>query len=170
MLALIDEITTSVTGFIRKCIGDVVPTVRVCCFPNQTPWINTEVGAKLKDKTTTHRAITDNPDATAEDRNKYKKARYDLHRVIKRAKGQYRNKVKSYSTGSNTRHMEGLQSNMDYKGRSNHDLPNDASLPDILNAFYARFDNNHTVPGGRVIAYPEDGVSSLSEARREKGL
>jgi hypothetical protein len=47
-----DELNTSVTGFKRKCIGDVVPTVKVCCFPNQNPWINTELGAKLKHKAT----------------------------------------------------------------------------------------------------------------------
>lgn len=79
----IDELTTSVTGFIRKCISDGFPTVRVHCFPNQKPWINTVVGAKLKDRATAHRAIVDNTEATAEDRNMYKKFRYDLRRVIK---------------------------------------------------------------------------------------
>jgi hypothetical protein len=53
----IDELTTSVTGFIRKCITVILPTVKVCRFPNQTPWINTEIGTKLKDRATAHRAI-----------------------------------------------------------------------------------------------------------------
>jgi hypothetical protein len=60
-------------------------------IPKSKPWINTEVGAILKDRATTHRAIIDNPEATVKDRNKYKKSRYDLHRVIEQAKGQYRN-------------------------------------------------------------------------------
>jgi hypothetical protein len=60
----IDELTTSITGFIRKCIEDVVPTVRVRCFPNQKAWINTEFGAKLQSRATAHRNIADNPDAT----------------------------------------------------------------------------------------------------------
>ncbi|XP_045079319.1 lipoma-preferred partner [Coregonus clupeaformis] len=81
--ANIDELTTSVTGFIRTCIGDVVPTVKVRCFPNQKSWINTEFGTKLKDRASTHRAIADNPKATAEDRNKYKESPYELRRVIK---------------------------------------------------------------------------------------
>ena len=34
-------LTTSITGFIRKCY--VVPTENVHCFPNENPWINTEV-------------------------------------------------------------------------------------------------------------------------------
>ena len=89
----IDEWTTSVTGFIIKFIGNVLPTQRV------KPWLNTKVGAKLKERATAHSAIVDNPEATAEDRNKNKKVRYDLRRVIKWAKGQYRNKVESYYTG-----------------------------------------------------------------------
>ena len=40
----IGELTTSITRFIRKCIADVVHPVKVRCFPNQKPWINTEVG------------------------------------------------------------------------------------------------------------------------------
>jgi hypothetical protein len=35
----IEEYTTSVTGFINKCIDDVVPTVTVHTYPNQKPWI-----------------------------------------------------------------------------------------------------------------------------------
>lgn len=34
-----EEDTTSVTGFINKCIDDVVPTVTVHTYPNQKPWI-----------------------------------------------------------------------------------------------------------------------------------
>jgi hypothetical protein len=79
----IDELSTSVTCYIGKYIGDVVPTVRVRCFPNQKPWINTKVGTKLKSRASAHSAIVDEPDATAKDRNKYKKACYDLRRVIK---------------------------------------------------------------------------------------
>jgi hypothetical protein len=46
--------------------------VKVLCFPNQKPCINTKIGTKLKDRATTHKAISDNPEAKAEDRNKYK--------------------------------------------------------------------------------------------------
>ena len=35
----IEEYTTSVTGFINKCIEDVVPTVTARTYPNQKPWI-----------------------------------------------------------------------------------------------------------------------------------
>jgi hypothetical protein len=32
-----DVYTDTVTEFIRKCIGDVVPTVTIKTYPNQTP-------------------------------------------------------------------------------------------------------------------------------------
>jgi hypothetical protein len=35
----IEEYSTSVTGFINMCIDDVIPTVTVCTFPNQKPWM-----------------------------------------------------------------------------------------------------------------------------------
>ena len=46
-------------GLIRKCIGDVVPKVRVRCIPNsQKPWINTEVGAELDRKGQLHTELS----------------------------------------------------------------------------------------------------------------
>jgi hypothetical protein len=35
----IEEYTTSVIGFINKCIDDVVSTVTVRTYPNQKPWM-----------------------------------------------------------------------------------------------------------------------------------
>ena len=43
----IEEYTTSVTGFINKCIDDVVPTVTVRTYPNQKPWITGNIHAEL---------------------------------------------------------------------------------------------------------------------------
>ena len=57
---------------------------------------------------------------------------------------------------------QGLQSITDYKGKPNSDLTNDTSLPDKLNAFYARFDNIE--PGVRAVTDPEDWLNSLSKA------
>ena len=44
----IEEYTTSVTGFINKCIEDVVPTVTVHTYPNQKPWITGNIRTELK--------------------------------------------------------------------------------------------------------------------------
>ena len=44
----IEEYTTSVIGFINKCIDDVVPTVTVRTYPNQKPWITGNIRIELK--------------------------------------------------------------------------------------------------------------------------
>jgi hypothetical protein len=44
----IDVYTDSVSQFIKKCIGDVVPTVTMNTYPNQKPWIDGGIHAKLK--------------------------------------------------------------------------------------------------------------------------
>jgi hypothetical protein len=83
----------------------------------------TEFGAKLKSRATAHRAVVDNPEAMAEDRNKYKKACYDLRIVIKGATGKCR-KVESYHTGSDAcRMLQGLQSVTNYKGNGGATVP-----------------------------------------------
>ena len=44
----IEEYTTSVIGFINKCIDDVVLTVTVRTNPNQKPWITGNIRTELK--------------------------------------------------------------------------------------------------------------------------
>ena len=44
----IEEYTTSVIGFINKCIYDVVPTMTVRTYPNQKPWITGNIHTELK--------------------------------------------------------------------------------------------------------------------------
>ena len=53
---------------------------------------------------------------------------------------------------------------MDYKGKSSHELPSDASLPDGLNAFYARFEASNTEACMRAPVVPDDCVIKLSVA------
>ena len=44
----IEEYTTSVIGFINKCIDDVVPTVTVRTYPKQKPWVTGNFHTELK--------------------------------------------------------------------------------------------------------------------------
>ena len=48
----IDEYADSVSEFISKCIGDVVPTASIKIFPNQKMWIDGSSRAKVKARTT----------------------------------------------------------------------------------------------------------------------
>jgi hypothetical protein len=90
--------TDTVTEFIRKCIGDVVPTVPIKTYPNLKLWIDGSIRAKLKVRTTTfnYGKVTGN---VAE----YKQCSYSLCKKINQAKCQYSDKVESQFNGSDTR-------------------------------------------------------------------
>jgi hypothetical protein len=103
----IEQYTTSVTGFINKCIDDVVPTVTVHTYPNQKPWFTGNISTELKGRAATFKERDSNPEAD-------KKSRYALRQTIKQEKLQYRTKIETYYTGSDARQMwQGLQINTD---------------------------------------------------------
>jgi hypothetical protein len=58
----IEENTTSVTGFINKCIDDIIPTLTVCTYPNQKPWITGNIRTELKSRAAASKSGT-KPDA-----------------------------------------------------------------------------------------------------------
>jgi hypothetical protein len=70
-----------VSEFIKRCIRDVVPTVTIKTYPNQKPWIDSGICAKLKARTTAfnHGKVTGN---MAEN----KQCSYSLCKAIKKAK------------------------------------------------------------------------------------
>ena len=88
----IQEYTPSVNG-----------TVTVRTFSSQKQWITGNIRIKLKARATTFKERETNPGA-------YKKSHYALRRTIKQAKRQYRIKIESYYTGSDTCRMwQGLK-------------------------------------------------------------
>ena len=74
--------TTSVIGFINKCIDNIVPTVTLHTYPNQKPWITGNISIELKARAATFKKLDTNPDA-------YNKYRYALRWTIKQARRQY---------------------------------------------------------------------------------
>ena len=71
----IEEYTTSVIGFIKKCNDDVIPTVTVRTYLNQKPWITGNIRIELKVRAATFKERETYPDA-------YKNSRYALRRTI----------------------------------------------------------------------------------------
>ncbi len=76
----IEAYSDSVTCFIRKCVEDVVLTKTIRIYPNQKPWINSNVRAALSARTSAFKS------GNFDDR---KQASYDLRKSIKAAKRQY---------------------------------------------------------------------------------
>ncbi len=90
-------LSISVTCFIRKCIEDVVPTKTVRIYPNQKPWINSDVRSALSARTSAFKS------GNTDDR---KQASCDLRRFIKATKRQYKNKVEEqFNNNNNARSM-----------------------------------------------------------------
>jgi hypothetical protein len=73
------DYTTSISGFINKCIDDFVPTVTVRTYPNKKPWITGNIHTELKGRAAAFKEQDSNPEA-------YKKSCYALRRTIKQAK------------------------------------------------------------------------------------
>jgi hypothetical protein len=59
----IEEYTISVTGFINKCIEDVIPTVTVRTYPNQKPMITGNIRTELKGRAAAFKVWDSNPEA-----------------------------------------------------------------------------------------------------------
>ncbi|RXN13623.1 RNA-directed DNA polymerase from mobile element jockey-like protein [Labeo rohita] len=73
----------------------------------------------------------------------YKRARYELQKTIKVAKRAYSQKLEGYYLNHNTRSMwQGIQAVTNYRGTTTATDPQDTTLPDCLNTFYAREEND----------------------------
>ncbi len=136
--ASVDDIEaySDLTCFIRKCIDDVVPTKTIRIYPNQKPWINSDVRSALSARTSAFKS------GNTDDR---KQASYDLRRSIKAAKRQYKNKVEEHCNNNNPRSMwQGINNITGFKGNKPATVNIAASLPDELNTFNARFEADNT--------------------------
>ncbi len=132
----IEEYSDSVTCFIWTCIEDVIPTKIIRIYPNQKPWINSDVRSALSARTSAFKS------GNTDDR---KQASYDLRRSIKAAKRQYKNKVEEQFNNNNPRSMwQGINNITGFKGNKPATVNIAASLPDELNTFYARFEAHNT--------------------------
>ena len=72
----IEEYTTSIIGFINKCIDDVVHTLTVRTYPSQKPWITGDIRFELKPRAANFKERDTNLHA-------YKKSRYALSRTLR---------------------------------------------------------------------------------------
>ncbi len=132
----IEAYSDTVTCFIRKYIEDIVPTKTIRIYPNQKPWINSDVRSALLARKSAVKS------GNSDDR---KQASYDLRKSIKAAKRQYKNKVEEQFNINNARSMWQCINNITgFKGNKPANVNIVASLPDKLNTVYARFEADNT--------------------------
>ncbi len=138
----------------RTCIEDVIPTKIIRIYPNQKPWINSDVRSALSARTSAFKS------GNTDDR---KQASYDLRRSIKAAKRQYKNKVEEQFNNNNPRSMwQGINNITGFKGNKPATANIAASLPDELNTFYARFEAHNTAHTECAPTAAAEEVSPLS--------
>ncbi len=140
--------------FIRKCIEDVVPTKTIRIYPNQKPWINSDVRSALSARTSAFKF------GNTDDR---KQSSYDLRKSIKATKRQYKNKVEEQFNTNNARSMwQDINNIICFKGNKPATVNIAASLPDELNTFYAHFVDDNTAHTESAPAAAAEEVSPLS--------
>ncbi len=130
----LDEYTTSVLAYIDFCTETVLTTKTVRTFPNQKPWFDKRVRFLFKERN----AAFKSGDAQA-----YSNARRELKKGIKEAKYRYKQRLEAQFNNNNSCCMwKGIKAITDYNGRSSH-ISNNPCLPDSLNCFFARFDDQN---------------------------
>ncbi|KAK2918358.1 hypothetical protein Q8A73_002729 [Channa argus] len=155
-----------VTGYISTCVDNIVPTIQIRKFPNQKPWINSQVRQMLRTRSLAIRSSNE---------TEYKAARYGLRKAITAAKRQYREKLDSfYSTTDSGRMWQGLQHITDYRTNTTHVTTSTDSLPDDLNTIYTRFEGpSYTAERGPTHTWttqPPSPPSTVSTTQVHKAL
>ena len=111
-------------------------------LPNDKPWFNTYIKQRLQAK---HHAYKDN------DKDKYKKARYEAETAIKTGKAKYCDKPEENLTTNNSKNIwQGLKAITNYKPSPKNTTATDTNLPDRLNDFYSRFDKLNTTSSSSI--------------------
>ena len=105
-------------------------------FPNQKPWFNGDIKQNIRIRREAFKSG---------DQEEYKRARYELERSITAAKRAHSKKLESLYLNNNTCSMwKGIQAATNYRTTMTTPDTRDATLPDRLNNFYARFDRLNT--------------------------
>lgn len=141
-----EEYTSVVTGYISKYIDDVTTTKIITTRPRQKPWITTEVRALLKARDTAYR---EGEEAAL------RKARAELSQAIKSAKRTHAQKIHNHFMDINDsrRLWQGIQAITNYMPAP-ITCDGDGSLPEALNQFYSRFEEQNGTVQGKPFLHP----------------
>ena len=124
------------TSYISFCEDNIIPTKTVTHYGNDKPWHCKEIYEQCKLKNEAYKV----------DDAAYKKAKYNIDKEVRKAKKFYKDKVeKQFSEGNSSAVWKGVQTITDYKEKSVTDN-DDPDLPNKLNTFYSRFDEQNTNP------------------------
>ncbi|XP_048854489.1 uncharacterized protein LOC125722376 [Brienomyrus brachyistius] len=156
------EYTTSVIGYISKCIDDVNVSKNITTRSNQMPWMTTEVRTLLRTRDTAFKSG---------DKAALRTTRANLSSAIRAAKRAHaQNLLSHFKDTRDVRCMwQGIQAITNYRA-SPPACDDEASLPDVLNNFYAQFEAQNIMAVRKSIPPPNDQVLCLTVADVRKTL
>ena len=132
----IEGATHCTTDYLNFCMDIVAPTKTVRCFPNNKPWITSNVKHLLNRK---KRAFKEG------DQEERKRVQGELKTMLREAKDSYRRKVEQKLQENNMREVwDGMKTITGCK-KSSSTVEGDVVRANQFNHFYNRFDN--TAPG-----------------------
>ncbi|XP_059831519.1 uncharacterized protein LOC132397158 [Hypanus sabinus] len=147
---------------IAKCTEDVTVMKIFTARDYKKPWMTTEVRSLLKARDTAYRSG---------DRYVLRSARSALSLGIRKVKKAYAGKIHGHfcDTGGTRRMWQGIKALTDYKIWQKT-IDSNASLPNRLNKFFARFEASNTTARGRASPFlPSDQpapIIGLEQTRR----
>ena len=125
----LDEYADTVTDYVKFCQEVCLPTKTITQYPNSKPWFSKVIRAKIVAK--------DNAET-------YRHAKRELKKAIREAKRSHRDRVEEkFQSGDSKALWSNINLITNYKGHSKTADPDDVTLPDRLNEFYARFDRDN---------------------------
>uniref|UniRef100_A0A3B3D318 Reverse transcriptase domain-containing protein n=1 Tax=Oryzias melastigma TaxID=30732 RepID=A0A3B3D318_ORYME len=127
----LESLTGTVLDYIQFCIGNVTVDKTIRVFPNQKPWMTSQVRTLLRARDTAFRSG---------DRALYSAARADLRRGIKKAKADHRMRIESNLSSNNSREVwRGIHDITNFRGCEVSTATPDAAQAEELNRFFARY-------------------------------
>ena len=90
----IDGITDCISDYIGFCIDNTIPTKEVCCYPNNKPWVTSNLKVLPNEKKRAFRSG---------DHAEVKRVHRELKLSIRESEENYRRKLESKLENNNTR-------------------------------------------------------------------
>jgi len=143
----LDELTDTVTDYIRFCTENQIHEKKVKIFPNNKPWVTKELRAVTQKK---HSVIK------SSDKAALKAVQRELSSLITKCKADYRQKVEDqFKLGNSRSCWQGLKS---ISGHSKAKVPmpegSEQEVANNLNIFYTRFEKPDDIPDVSVTEPP----------------
>ena len=141
--------TGTLLDYIQFCIGNVTVDKIIRVFPNQKPWMTSQVHTLLRARDAAFRSG---------DRALYRAARADLKSGITRAKADHKERIESHLSSNNAREVwRGIHNITNFKGCNASTADMSASLAEELNSFFARFGSSQQHSPAPALSPPTPG-------------